>query len=254
LIAEEPKDMRDKIKKLAMEILPADLYIKALFEYHKMLGNLEAEMFFIDQFVKSRLASVDVGANSGLYSLYLSRKFKKVYAFEPVPELYNTLLKSKLKNTQVFNIALSEKNEEGILYIPISDKTNKNTEASLVNYADKDNALVRKISVTCRTLDSFDITDLDFMKIDVEGHEIEVIKGSIETIKKYSPTLLVEIEQRWQKNNSLISETFKYLKDLGYSGSEFDAQRDQIDILCSGKIKKYLLNSYVNNFFFTKRN
>jgi FkbM family methyltransferase len=253
--------MRHAIKKIAKGILPESLYLKTLFRYHHTLGNLETEMIFIDRFVKNHHISVDVGANSGLYSLYLSRKFKKVYAFEPVAELYDRLLKSKLKNTQVFNVALSENNEDKTLYIPVSDKTTKNTEASLVNRAD--NAIVKKVNIACRTLDSFDITDLSFMKIDVEGHELEVIKGSTETIKKYSPTLLVEIEQRWQMNNTPISETFKYLKDLGYSGhfiknkkiynlTEFDVQRDQIDILCSGEIKRELESSYVNNFFFTK--
>jgi len=255
--------MHDKIKNWGKKILPANIYIKTLFEYHRILGNLETEMFFINKFVKSYRTSVDVGAYSGLYTLCLSRRFKKVYAFEPIPELYNALLTFKLKNTQVFNVALSSKNENRILCIPTSDKTTKNAEAFLVNRVAKDDVNVKKISVICRTLDSFDITDLDFVKIDVEGHELEVIAGSTETIKKYTPTLLIEIEQRWQKDDRLISETFESLKKLGYSGyfiknkkvhniSEFDVQKDQLDVLHSGKKMKELINSYVNNFFFTQ--
>ena len=253
--------MHDKTKNLARKILPANIYIKALFEYHKILGKLETEMFFIDRFVKNHRTSVDVGAYSGLYSLYLSRKFKRVYTFEPIPELYDTLLSFKLKNTQVFNVALSSKNGNSVLHIPTSEKIARNAEASLVDRGTKDNINVKKISVACRSLDSFNITDLDFVKIDVEGHELDVIAGSTETIKKYTPTLLVEIEQRWQQDKRLISETFEFLKNLGYSGyfiknkkvhniSEFDVQRDQLDILRSGKKVKELANSYINNFFF----
>lgn len=244
-------------------MLPAGIYTRALFGYHRFCGSLEPELFFIKNFARRYRTAVDVGAYNGLFLLYLTRMFKLVYAFEPVTELYNILARLKLKNALVFHTALSDVREDLLLRIPMDGVHARYTEASLVDRGAADDAGIKTVPVSCRTLDSFNITDCDFIKIDVEGHELDVLTGGMKTIERSLPTLLVEIEQRWQKKNRSISETFKFLKNLGYHGyfirdkkilplSAFDVRRDQCDILCQKQGTSHKRNAYINNFFFSR--
>ena len=64
-------------------------------------------------------------------------------------------------------------------------------------------------------LDNFNFqSEIGFVKIDVEGHEQSVLEGSINTLKKYKPNLLIEIDRRY---NVDVNKTFKFLNDLGYN-------------------------------------
>jgi hypothetical protein len=71
-----------------------------------------------------------------------------------------------------------------------------------------------KTTVSCHRLDDIYKGRVSLIKIDVEGHELEVLKGAENTIKKYMPTLLIEIFDF--ENN----EVPKYLKSLGYDDPE----------------------------------
>jgi len=71
------------------------------------------------------------------------------------------------------------------------------------------------IDVSCERLDDIYTGVTSFMKIDVEGHELPVLKGATETIKKHKPTIAIEIH-----DFSEDSETHQYLKSLGYSDPE----------------------------------
>ena len=62
--------------------------------------------------------------------------------------------------------------------------------------------------------------EISFMKIDVEGHETEVIQGSENTIKRFKPTLLVEIEEK--HNQKKVFTTLNYIKSLGYNSFFFE--------------------------------
>ena len=85
---------------------------------------------------------------------------------------------------------------------------------------------------------------ISFIKIDVEGHEKEVIDGSINIIKKYKPTLLVEIEKR--HNNKPVHETIDYINALGYK-SYYLENNNLID---TTKLKNI---DTVNNFIFLSK-
>lgn len=256
-------NLRRGVKAWARNALPATIYTRALFEYHRFRGTLEPELFFIKNFARRSRTAIDVGAYNGLFLLYLARIFRLVYAFEPVEELYQILSRLRLRNARVFNVAVSGTNKDLLLRIPMDGSHARYTEASLVDRAAADDAEIKTVSVSCRTLDSFNITDCDFMKIDVEGHELDVLKGGLKTIERSLPVLLVEIEQRWQKENKPISETFGFLKHMGYRGyfirdkkiwplSAFDVQRDQLDILHPTRKSTDQKSAYINNFFFCR--
>ncbi len=72
----------------------------------------------------------------------------------------------------------------------------------------------REIKVPVMTLDSFDLRDVATIKIDVEGHEAQVLTGAIETLKREHPTLLVEIED--QRTPGAMGAVRRVLDPLGY--------------------------------------
>jgi hypothetical protein len=107
--------------------------------------------------------------------------------------------------------------------------------------------------VRATTLDSFDFDNIGFIKIDVEGHELEVLQGAEQTIRRNTPTLMVEIEERHRKGS--VAEVSNFLVSLEYvmyywgGESFFKANDANIQELQNadhvGKRGKY-----INNFFF----
>lgn len=115
----------------------------------------------------------------------------------------------------------------------------------------------RPVDVTLRTLDEYRLDDVTFVKIDVEGHEFEVLRGAERTLTRWSPTLLVEIDRAF--HNQPIRNIFDWLGERGYVGrfrrdrawvplSGFEPARDQRP----GEDVKSV--RYVSNFVFTRRN
>jgi hypothetical protein len=111
------------------------------------------------------------------------------------------------------------------------------------------------VEVPLRDLDSFGFTDLDFIKIDTEGHEGTIIAGAKATIRASFPAMLIEIEQRHLRSEK-IEDLFQRLLALGYRGyfqrgqrlspiENFDLARDQ-----SRAAFESGSGPYINNFLF----
>jgi FkbM family methyltransferase len=115
----------------------------------------------------------------------------------------------------VVPIALSDENKTIDMYFP-----NVVEATGLRNYGGSSTQKTdgmdesTKTTVSCHRLDDIYKGRVSLIKIDVEGHELEVLKGAENTIKKYMPTLLIEIFDF--ENN----EVPKYLKSLGYDDPE----------------------------------
>ena len=91
------------------------------------------------------------------------------------------------------------------LNIPIDDEGTEHDSSATIESVDFKN--VRHQIVNLQTLDSFNFSSVDFIKVDVEGHESTLIDGALKTISSNKPVLLMEIEQRHNKED--ISEIFK---------------------------------------------
>ena len=140
-------------------------------------------------FVKNFTTAIDGGANYGIMSYNLNSKFSKIYAFEvdiPVREcLKKNVEKFQLDNVVVCECGLSDKEELVALnYL-------KNTFGTYIN---------KEVSGTniCKTLDSFELTEVGFIKLDCEGYEPYILRGAEKTIKKYKPVILME-EKNYSK-------------------------------------------------------
>jgi FkbM family methyltransferase len=193
-------------------------------------NNDEQEINLIRDFISPGTDSIDIGVYRGVYSYEMSKYSKVVHSFEPNPILLTNIkinLKKIIKNINFYNCALS--NKEGLvsLRVPIRNKdfNRKNYEeyfqmgkASIHNENRFDDFEV--FNVECQKLDNFNFSNkISFIKIDVEGHETEVIKGSEKTIKNNKPILLVEIEEQY--TNKKVTDTLRYINSLGYSSFYF---------------------------------
>ena len=161
---------------------------------------------------------IDVGANIGNHSLYFSKISKKVFSYEPNPNTYELLKFNtrNIPNINIFNIGISNKNEKKFL-----NESNFNIgDSSIVSLREKQN--FKKDGITVHEINSFKLDDLkDFsneeismIKIDVEGHELEVMVGAENLIKKNKPLLIFEHNIGINKEQTLKINDF--LEQLGY--------------------------------------
>ena len=198
------------------------------------------QVVFLEQIMDKENFSYffDIGANSGYYSFHLALKFKdlKVKAFEPNIEAYKkfnkTLQKNSFKNVEVYNLGLS-------------DNKRKVKMRSMIK-----NGFTQSNSAIIETSHAFDAKDfkikfanLDIgddllkyrnkklsMKIDVEGHEINTLKGLKKTLKNNKCLLLIEIsEKNFNEINRLLKNLFyrcifksEYRSDYIYTNLNFN--------------------------------
>ncbi|MDR2599827.1 MAG: FkbM family methyltransferase [Oscillospiraceae bacterium] len=206
--------------------------------------------------LKEKGMAIDIGANEGAYTVFLRYqcKFKKIVAFEPIPELYQ-FIKKCFKHTsnevEVYNIGLSDKESTLELNIP---KFNRGDGHATFNKLETPHD---SISVSVKTLDSFNFTNVSFIKIDVEGYEDCVLLGAKQTIIQNKPIMLIEIARCSEKQNKEIISTVdvvNFVNELGYkcyavvNGSL--SQVDESDILNLQKEKNRGTPKFVYNFIF----
>ena len=146
------------------------------------------------KYVKECNQVVDIGAHVGISVHHWAKFFNKITAFEPMIDHFDCLQKNteNIKNLELYNIAVSDK--EGKLFGSYRSTKNSGSFQLLdSNYKQPNKKVPRKLyEIEVKPLDSFEFIDLNLLKIDVEGWEFEVLKGSINTIKKHKPVLLVE--------------------------------------------------------------
>lgn len=198
--------------------------------------NYENELTILEKIVDKDLESVDVGVYRGVYSYKMSQISKHVHAFEANPLIYPYLkknLKKIIKNITLYNIAASSNEGEANLRIPkrFNTKNKDNYEelyrlgASTIhgkNELNKSDYISKKIKKN--KLDNLlKNRKIGFIKIDVEGHEKNVIIGSSEIIKKYKPTLLVEIEERHTKEK--VINIINFINSYGYKSYFLDKRK-----------------------------
>ena len=217
-------------------------------------NNYENELIILDKIVNKNLDSVDVGVYRGVYSYKLSQITKHVHAFEPNPLIYPYLkknLKKVIKNISLYNVAASDCKGIANLKIPNRFNTlNKNNYeemyklgASTIHKKNElnNNDYISK-EVKRNKLDNLlENKKIGFIKIDVEGHEKNVIIGASKIIKKNKPVLLVEIEEKHTQDK--VVNIINFVNTFGYKPYFFD-KKELIEI------KKNTNFGLKNNFIF----
>lgn len=233
-------------------------YKKAMYTRTLPAGWKELEIFLLSEILDEQAVFFDVGANVGIYT-YLASQYtaeKNLHAFEPMPNYFNAL-KSLFPNSQINNSALSNTTGEFDLKIPKIKGKLFTARASLnTDFKEENEESSMVIPVKTITLDEYcsknDISRVDLIKIDVEGHEKNVLEGGLSAIKEYKPTLIVEIEQRHHKKS--VSETIDKIRSMNFECFYVNSSHTLMPI--SGDISEYQkksefgTSSYVNNFIF----
>jgi FkbM family methyltransferase len=204
--------------------------------------------------------AVDVGANRGVYAYWMAKRSAVVDAFEPQPDLARYIRMARLRNVRVHEIALSDRIGIGRLLVPSDDGLARLASSDVADgvqaAAEAELGATTEMSVQTQTLDSFGLVDVGFLKIDVEGHELAVLRGASATIAANRPIVFIESEARHADGApanviEMMRDGFGYRRaafvrrwnivDLG----EFDLQRDQLRLL-----PDYANPDYVSNFVF----
>ena len=149
------------------------------------------------QYIKQWRVCLDIGSNIGQWTRPLSKKFESVVCFEPNPNFRECFEKNiQEKNVLLWPYGLSDKEH----------KAKQDFNSTVLQQEDGD--------IDCRTLDSFGLTNVDFVKIDVDGFEIPLLNGARETLSKNDP--VINIEMKRDKRTDIVVKCESILKDLGY--------------------------------------
>ncbi|MEI8320737.1 MAG: FkbM family methyltransferase [Alphaproteobacteria bacterium] len=211
-------------------LVPRSWY--ASYRHKKEYRKGEPEFRMLPFLVDKNKNSIDVGANKGTYTVALAKLSKKVFAFEPNPKMFAFLKKNSPSNAEVFSCALSDKTRQETLRIPLGRKGKLSNQGASLNPNNIQKNFL-PIQVDCKKLDDFNLKDIGFIKIDVEGFEKEVLMGAEKTLKREKPTLLIEMEERHTKR-SILSD-IKWIEGLGYKGfALFDGKLQSLEFFDSG--------------------
>jgi FkbM family methyltransferase len=198
------------IRRAVLPLTPPRRRLGLLAWSNRNFEGIEPELAMLERLVPSGCrTAIDAGANAGLYTIRLARLCQAVYAFEINPAVTGHLQRARLPNVTIMQFGLSSAARRVTLYIPLLDgKMPLEGWASLNPGNCPDTSIHREISGYVRTLDSCGITDIDFMKIDVEGHEIELLKGARATLLRCRPRILAEAKD--------LQPVADWLAPLGY--------------------------------------
>ena len=185
-----PSTLEERLK---YALVPPRLYMR--YRGRKEWRRGEAEVRLLPVLADPTRASLDIGANKGVYSWFLKDLSAKVYAFEPNPKLYRILRRLSGAKVAALPYALSDRTGKAELRVPRHRKggfSNQGGSLSAVKVADDYMA----VEVETRRLDDLDLRNVGFVKIDVEGFEQAVLDGARETLARERPRLLIEMEER----------------------------------------------------------
>jgi FkbM family methyltransferase len=222
----------------------------------------------MESLVRRGDAVVDVGANVGSYSYELARlvgRGGQVHAIEPDPASVSRLraLQKHLPALTVHPLAASDRSGTAELNVPLFAGKRIGALASLSVPRERAAARYETVSIRVAPLDAIlprDGRPIAFVKVDVEGYELAVLRGASATLGRAMPALLIEIEQRHSQAD--IKTTFAHVRGLGYVGfalaserlrplDEFDLARDQLAFL-GDQFVPAMPVAYVHDFLFVR--
>lgn len=187
-----------------------DIYIGRSLENYGEFSEGEADLF--RQLIRPGYVIVEVGANIGAHTLPLAQLAGPggtVLAFEPQRIVYQTLCANlalnSITNVRCFNAAVGR--AAGQIVVPVLDYSRDSNFGGLELGSHTDGETVPVVAI-----DGLDLPRCDFLKIDVEGMEQEVLEGAVRSIALHSPILYVE-NDREQKAAALI----RFIDGLGYN-------------------------------------
>ena len=184
-------------------------------------ANYEREMELLDALCDRSRTGVDVGAKVGMYTYRLLAHCSDVIAFEPIP-LFSTMLERVFlePRCRIEPYPLSNRRAPVTLRMPYRANGGPEFGRSTIDPANRlEHPKIHRCverTVEARTLDEYDLRDVGFMKIDVEGHEVAVLDGAERTIGLSRPNMLVECNDDHQPD--AVTKLAGWLERHHYAG------------------------------------
>ena len=152
--------------------------------------------------------AVDVGAHVGITAYQMSRSFEHVHAFEINPKIYEcmnyNLKQRNVTNVTTYPVGLGARKES------VTIKTTNKSFSTHINPSQREG------NTPVMSLDFYNLTDVDFIKIDAEGYEPFVAQGGIKTIERCQPIILYECKDHPQRYGFHADSIRQILAPLGY--------------------------------------
>lgn len=178
---------------------------------------------FVQTLLNNTRTAIDVGANNACNTIHYAGVFERVIAFEPTPlaqQLWQrTVRDNRIENAELHGVALAE--TAGTTEIIVHERNGGHNH--LAHYDKNPRANPQKRTrkthtVTQTPLDTYKFTDVDFIKIDVEGYELYVLQGAEQTLQRNRPILQLEIVANQCRKFNYEAETLiEYLRDRDYA-------------------------------------
>ncbi len=217
--------MEKKIRSLLLQTLGTESYLGLVSSAYIRLisaGFLKAkypELFYLKQLIKPGFTCVDIGANVGYYSVFLSKYAEKaghVYAVEPVPLFANVFLKNTSRfaqnNITLYQCALGAERKKVTLGTPLIDGVFRHGLTKIMDSNATETAsqtYEAQMEVADELFSA--LSKIDFLKCDVEGYEVILFPQMIETLKRCKPIIQIEISSE-ENRKSLMD----LLAPIGY--------------------------------------
>ena len=241
------KMLRPRLKLVAESLFPRTMYARRF----RLWVEVEPELRLLPALCRKDGIALDIGANEGFFAFHLLPLAARVVAFEPLPQMLTRLRRNYANRMEIHGVIMSDHEGQGELRFPAGGYMSA-TIAESNSAALESGRVIETVVAPMRTLDSFNLTNVGFVKIDVEGHEEAVVYGSLKTLKREMPNLMIEIEERHAPGS--LHRVSSLLQDIGYCGfyldgkqlipiEKFDPHRDQVRQ--NGKVGRY-----INNFLF----
>lgn len=203
--------------------------------------------------------AIDIGAHQGAFTYWMRKRVGphgRVVAFEPQPEMAALLQRTKqafgTRNVTIVNAGLSAEPGELTMHRP------ENAPSACATFQPNAWEGGESFTVPVEALDLYcihhDLRPINFIKCDVEGHELPVFRGAATILREDRPVLLFECEQRMHDDDTM-QDVFDLLLDLGYEGAFFrNGQQWPLDEFRPEYQKSGMARSeYANNFVFLPR-
>lgn len=217
--------MKNAVKNILQKTLGFSnyLFVFSIFKIFTIYWDKkERDFLHLLKLIPPNCIVLDIGANIGIMTYFLSRKTRaaRVFCFEPV-HYNNRVLKKiiklfNLKNITVFDFALGNETAEIKMVVPVVNTIKMQGLAHVLHHSINEYNDGEIITVQQQTLDSIDVLNDDkcpvkAIKIDVENFEYYVLQGATKLIKQHKPIIYIEL---W--NNENRQKCFALIKQFGY--------------------------------------
>jgi FkbM family methyltransferase len=202
-------------------VVPKDTHglIKSLKETGKYQEHI---IIWAQKYSKPNSVILDVGANIGTFTVPFAKLHGascQVFSFEPY-EAANDLLEDNvelndLENVTILKKALSDKDENKTMYTFPAGDIGAGTLHNPVKFKLESNTVETK-TVECIRLDSLNLKNISFIKVDIQEHEFNFLLGAKNTLEQERSSIVLELPERNKKEREESKKCSKFLRKIGY--------------------------------------